>query len=70
MYMDNKFNYVIARRWHDDRNELCCYTYHNTVFYGNLEDAISTRDFIRGRAEDHNDEYEIYKLEDNFLKID
>lgn len=70
MYMDNKFNYVIARRWYDDRNELCCYVYHNTVFYGDLKDAISTRDFIRDRAEDHNDEYEIYKIEDNFLKID
>jgi hypothetical protein len=64
---NDKFNYVIARKWHDDSNELCCYAYNTTVFYGDSEDAISTRDFIRGRAEDHNDEYEIYKIEGNFL---
>lgn len=68
--MSNKFNYVIARRWYDDNNELCCYTYHNTVFYGNTKDAIATRDFIRGRAEEHSTEYEIYKIDDKFLKID
>jgi hypothetical protein len=68
--MENKFNYVIARKWFDDSNQLCCYVFHNTVFYGDLEDAKSTRNFIRERAEDHNDEYEIYKIDDNFLKID
>ena len=65
--MSDKFNYVIARRWYDDSNELCCYTYHNTVFYGNAEDAISTRDFIRNRADENSEEYEVYKIDDNFL---
>jgi hypothetical protein len=68
--MSDQFNYVIARRWRDDSNELCCYSYNNTVFYGDTKDAISTRNFIRGRADGHNEEYEIYKIEDKFLKID
>jgi hypothetical protein len=68
--MSDKFNYVIARRWYEDSNELCCYVYHNAIFYGNMEDAISTRDFIRGRGDGHKEEYEIYKIEDKFLKID
>ena len=67
---NNKFNYVIARKWFDDSNQLCCYTYHNTVFYGDMKDAIDTRNFIRGRADDHNDEYDVYIINDNFLKID
>jgi hypothetical protein len=68
--MIDKFNYVIARRWYEDSNELCCYVYHNAIFYGNMEDAISTRDFIRGRGDGNKEEYEIYKIDDNFLKID
>jgi hypothetical protein len=72
--MSDVFNYVIARRWYNDSNQLCCYAYGSTVFYGDMEDAISTRNFIRSRSEDNNDEhfgeYEIYKIEDKFLKID
>lgn len=66
-----KFNYVIARWWHPntDDNRLCCYAYHNTVFHGTMEDAIATRDFIRGRVDDHADEYEIYKISDEPLKL-
>jgi hypothetical protein len=64
---NNKFNYVIARKWYDDSNQLNCYTYHNTVFYGNLEDAKGQRDFIRGRADEHVDEFEIYKINDDAL---
>lgn len=65
-----KFNYVIARKWYADSNQLNCYTYFNTVFYGDMGDAIATRDFIRGRADSNNDEFEIHRIEDNFLKVD
>jgi hypothetical protein len=64
---NSKFNYVIARKWFDDSNQLNCYTYHNTVFYGNLEDAKDQRDFIRGRADEYADEFEIYKINDDAL---
>ena len=67
---NNKFNYVIARKWFDDSNQLNCYTYHNTVFYGSLEDAKDQRYFIRGRADEHANEFEIYKISDEPLKID
>ena len=63
--MDN-FNYVIARRWYDDSNQLNCYTYFNTVFYGNIEEAREQLEFLRGRAdEDKRDQYQIYKIDDN-----
>jgi hypothetical protein len=61
----NKFNYVIARKWYDNSNELSCYTYHNDVFYGDEEDAKNTLEFIKGRAdEDKKDQYGIYKIND------
>ena len=62
-----EFNYVIARKWFDDSNQLSCYTYHNTVFYGDLKDAQNTLEFIKGRADEHQDEYQIYKLSDEPL---
>jgi hypothetical protein len=62
-----EFNYVIARKWFDDSNQLNCYTYHNTVFYGDLKDAQNTLEFIKGRADEHQDEYQIYKLSDEPL---
>jgi hypothetical protein len=66
--MDDGFNYVIARRWYNDSNQLNCYTYHNTVFYGNMVDAKNTLEFIRGRADKHADEFQIYKIDDNPIK--
>ena len=64
-----EFNYVIARKWFDDSNQLNCYTYHNTVFYGDMKDARNTLEFIRGRAdEDKAHEFEIYKIGDEPLK--
>lgn len=66
----DKFNYVIARRWFDDSNQLSCYSYGATVFYGNMEDAMGALDFIRGKADEHGDDYEIYKISDKPLKID
>lgn len=62
-----EFNYVIARKWFDDSNQLNCYTYHNTVFYGDLKDAQNTLEFIKDRADEHQDEYQIYKLSDEPL---
>lgn len=62
-----EFNYVIARKWFNDSNQLNCYTYHNTVFYGDLKDAQNTLEFIKGRADEHQDEYQIYKLSDEPL---
>ena len=65
---NNKFNYVIARMWFHDNNQMNCYTYHNTVFYGDMEDAQNTLEFIKGRAEeDKADEYRIYKINDEPL---
>ena len=65
----DEFNYVIARKWFDDGNQLCCYTYHNTVFYGTMEDAEDQLEFIKGRADEHADEYGIYKINDEPLKL-
>lgn len=66
-----KFNYVIGRKWGDKDNSLSCYTYHTTVFFGDIEDAINTRDFIRSRADKYEaSEYEIYRIENNFTKVD
>ena len=68
----DKFNYVIARKWfpNTEDNRLNCYTYHNTVFYGTIEEAIESRDFMRDRADVHANEFEIYKISDEPLKID
>lgn len=69
--MDEQFNFVIARRWFKDKNQLSCYSYHNTVFYGNMEEALAQLEFIRGRAdEDVADQYEIYKIGDTPIKSD
>jgi hypothetical protein len=65
---NNKFNYVIARKWFDDSNQLNCYTYHNTVFYGTMEDAEDQLEFIKGRADKNADQYKIYKINDEPLK--
>jgi len=64
-----KFNYVIARMWFKDSNQLNCYTYHNTVFYGTMEEAEEQLEFIKGRADANiADEFCIYKVEDNPIK--
>jgi hypothetical protein len=65
--MDN-FNYVIARLWSKEDNRLNCYTFHTTVFYGNMEDAKNTLEFIKNRAdEDKSSEYQIRKINDEPL---
>jgi hypothetical protein len=66
-----QFNYVIARPWHPNgpSTSLCCYSYGATVFYGTMDDAINTRDFIRSRAGEHSDEYEIYEINSEFIKV-
>jgi hypothetical protein len=66
--MDN-FNYVIARMWFKDSNQLNCYTYHNTVFYGDMAEAKRMLEFIKGRAGENADEYEIYKISNEPLKL-
>lgn len=64
----DRFNYVIARLWSKDKNQLNCYTFHTTVFYGDMEDAKNTLEFIRDRAEEENAlEYQIYKINDEPL---
>jgi hypothetical protein len=63
-----EFNYVIARKWFDNTNQLCCYSYHNTVFYGTMKDAQDTLEFIKGRADEKADEYLIYKVSDEPVK--
>lgn len=64
-----QFNYVIARRWDEEKNQLNCYTFHTAVFYGDIEDAKNTLEFIKGRAdEDKVDQYQIYKINDEPLK--
>ena len=55
--------------WFKDSNQLNCYTYHNTVFYGTMEDAKDQLEFIKGRADENiADEFCIYKVEDNPIK--
>ena len=64
----DKFNYVIARLWSNKNNELCCYTFHSTVFFGNMKDAENTLEFIKGKAdEDKINQYQIYKINDEPL---
>ena len=65
----NKFNYVIARRWDKEKNELSCYAFGTTVFYGDITDSKNTLEFIRGRDTSYPPEdYEIYKINDEPLK--
>lgn len=65
----DKFNYVIARLWSKEETQLNCYTFHSTVFYGDMKDAKNTLEFIKGRAdEDKSDEYQIYKIDDTPLR--
>lgn len=56
-----KFNYVIARFWRDDKNHqhlpkdhdsLCVYTYGSAVHYGTLEEAKNFARAITERAGD------------------
>lgn len=64
-----EFNYVIARMWFEDSNELDCYAIHNTIFYGTMEDAEAQLEFIKGRVDENEaDEYRIYKVEDKPIK--
>jgi hypothetical protein len=63
-----RFNYVIARRWDTKKNELNCYTFHTTVFYGNMKDANHTLEFIRGRVDYNPEEYQIYVINDKPLE--
>jgi hypothetical protein len=65
----DKFNYVIARKWHDDSNQLCCYSFHVEVFYGDIEDARNTLEFIKGRADEvEKEQYRIHKINDESIK--
>lgn len=64
----DKFNYVIARRWSDKDNQLNCYAYHSTVFYGDMTDAKNTLEFIRGRADNPPEEYSIYKIDETPIR--
>lgn len=66
--MKNKFNYVVARRWENEKNQLSCYTFHVTVFYGDIDDARKTLEFIRGRADHKPEEYQIYVINDEPLE--
>lgn len=63
-----KFNYVIAKKWNEETDSLCCYAYGATVFYDNIEGAEATLNFIRGRVDDNSSNYEIYKIDDKPLK--
>ena len=64
----DKFNYVIARLWSKEENQLNCYTFHTTVFYGDMKDAKNTLEFIKSRAdEDKAEEFQIYKIDDEPL---
>jgi hypothetical protein len=64
----DKFNYVIARLWSKDENQLNCYTFHTTVFYGDMKDAKNTLEFIKDRADqDKAEEFQIYKINDEPL---
>ena len=61
----DRFNYVIARRWDKEKNELSCYAFGATVFYGDMVDAKNTLEFIRGRDSHYPpEEYEIYRIPD------
>ena len=65
----DKFNYVIARKWYDDSNQLCCYSFNVEVFYGDIEDAKKTLEFIKGRADEGEKEhYQIHKINDEPIK--
>ena len=65
----DKFNYVIARRWDKEKNELSCYAFGTTVFYGNLVDAKNTLEFIKGRVDEvEKEHYRIHKINDEPIK--
>jgi hypothetical protein len=62
--MTEKFNYVIARPWDEEDDELCCYMLcGNDVHYGTLEDAQDSLDYVLSQLEDEEpNDYRIYKV--------
>jgi hypothetical protein len=68
--IDEEFNFIIARPWYPNgpNNSLSSYAYGREVFHGTIKEAIEMRDFIRGRANEYSDEYEIYPISNEPLK--
>lgn len=55
-----KFNYVVAHTWDSNPEALSCYTYHNEVHYGTLEDAEWFLTYVKEREPDY--DWKIYKI--------
>lgn len=54
------FHYVIAKPWRKDSKSLKTYALGTEVFWGNEQEAITTRNLIRGRSQET--DYEIYLI--------
>jgi hypothetical protein len=57
---DKKYNFVIARRWDDERDALCVYAYGSEVHYGTKKDAEL---MAKGISERSDDTYKPYYIE-------
>ena len=57
--MENRINYVVARLWYENSNQLCVYAYGSEVHYGTIEDAENFKNFCEKNSKE---KYKIYKL--------
>lgn len=63
--MTERFNYVIARPWDKDSDQLCCYmSYNNQVYWGTMKDAQGSLDYVINRMKEDGEpnDYRIYKV--------
>jgi hypothetical protein len=58
--MNEKYNFVIARRWEEEPDRLCVYAYHTEVHYGDDEYAQALLKHINYKSP--NQIYKIYKI--------
>lgn len=61
---EEAFSYCIGRTWDEypyiPKSNICVYSYHETIHYGTMDDALALKKFIE--KEDKGIKYNIYKL--------
>lgn len=62
--IEQSFNFCIAKEWYPgtSNTHLSVYAYGSHTFYGTMAQAVHMREFIAGRANEPEAEYNIYKL--------
>lgn len=59
--MKNK-QFVIARYWNDDTNQLCIYAYGTQVQYGDEDHAEHFLNYVKEQKPEFADQYQIFWL--------